>query len=158
MRPYLFVTKDRKDYFGPASVLGHLASVAESLLGPKLVVQSLELDLQRLAVPEAAQVFEIIRTRIITGDTFDTEPAGAPGLAVLVKARPALQENLLNFLESLPAGRLGPWVCAGWGAVITDERMAQRFDKLLEVWNKDGSPLLKTTADATLRTRRQGGR
>jgi hypothetical protein len=27
LRPYLFVTKDRKDYFGAASVLGRLAAV-----------------------------------------------------------------------------------------------------------------------------------
>jgi hypothetical protein len=30
LRPYLFVAKDRKDYFGATSVLGHLAAVAES--------------------------------------------------------------------------------------------------------------------------------
>src|SRR5207247_11381253 len=29
LRPYLFVAKDRKDYFGATSILGQLASVAE---------------------------------------------------------------------------------------------------------------------------------
>ena len=38
LRPYLFVTKDRKDYFGAASILGHLHAVVEQLLGPKLSV------------------------------------------------------------------------------------------------------------------------
>ena len=32
LRPYLFVAKDRKDYFGAASALGHLATVVEQLL------------------------------------------------------------------------------------------------------------------------------
>jgi len=41
LRPYLFVAKDRKDYFGSATVLGHLANVAEKLLGPKIAVQAL---------------------------------------------------------------------------------------------------------------------
>ena len=33
LRPYLFVTKDRKDYFGATSVLSRRAAVAEKLLG-----------------------------------------------------------------------------------------------------------------------------
>ena len=115
LRPYLFVAKDRKDFFGPASVLGHLAAVAEQLFGSKFAVQGLEADLKRLAPPEAAKVFEAVRSRIVGGDSFDVEPPGAAGLAVLVKAHPALQGGLVDFLEALPRDRLGPWVCSGWG-------------------------------------------
>ena len=156
LRPYLFVAKDRKDYFGATSVLGQLASVAERLLGGKFEVQGLEADLRQLAVPEAAQVFELVRGRIITADTFDTEPAGAAGLSVLVKAHPALQANLLDFLEGLPPQRLGPWVCSGWERVIKDTDHSQRFDRLLETWSKEGTQFLKAAAGAALRTRKQG--
>jgi hypothetical protein len=156
LRPYLFVTKDRKDYFGATSILGHLASVAEKLLGPKLAVQAMEKDLAKLAAPEAAQVFEAVRGRIIGGDTFDKEPDGAAGLEVLVKAHPALQGNLLDFLESLPRPRLGPWVCGGWDAVIKEPQMIERFERLLEAWSRDGGQFLKVAAGGTLRTRRQG--
>jgi len=45
LRPYLFVTKDKKDYFGPLSALGHFASVVEKLPGPKLIVQKLDGEL-----------------------------------------------------------------------------------------------------------------
>ncbi len=114
LRPYLFVTKDRKDYFGATTILGKLASVAEKLLGSKFVVQGFESELRQLAVPEACQVFDLVRSRIVGGDTFETEPAGAAGIAVLVKAQPALQGNLLDFLEGLPRNRLGPWACSGW--------------------------------------------
>jgi predicted KAP-like P-loop ATPase len=156
LRPYLFVTKDRKDYFGATSILGHLAGVAEKLLGPKLAVQAMEKDLAKLAPPEAAQVFEAVRGRIIGGDTFDKEPDGAAGLEVLVKAHPGLQGNLLDFLESLPRQRLGPWVCGGWDAVIKDPLMIERFERLLESWTKDGGQFLRVAAGGTLRTRRQG--
>jgi hypothetical protein len=155
LRPYLFVAKDRKDYFGSATVLGHLASVAEKLFGPKLSVQALESGLKKLAAPEAAQVFEAVRGRIIGGDTFDTEPAGAAGLAVVVRAHPTLQSNLLDFLENLPRQRLGPWVCGGWEGVIKDAEADQRFNRLLEAWAKDGSQILKGAARATLKTRQQ---
>jgi hypothetical protein len=85
LRPYLFVAKDRKDYFGATTVLGQLASVAEKLLGSKFVVQGLETEVRQLAIPEAAQVLDLVRARIVGGDTFDTEPAGAAGIAVLVR-------------------------------------------------------------------------
>jgi hypothetical protein len=157
LRPYLFVAKDRKDYFGASSVLGHLATVVEQLSGGKFAVQGLEGELKRLAPPEAAHVFEAVRGRIVGGDTFDTEPPGAVGLAVLIKAHPALQGNLVDLLESLPQERLGPWVCSGWEGALKDVDAKQRFDRLLQRWGKEGSAPLKVAATGVLRTR-QGER
>jgi hypothetical protein len=153
LRPYLFVAKDRKDYFGAASVLGHLAAVVEQLFGGKFAVQGLEADLKRLASPEAAQLFEAVRGRIVGSDSFDTEPPGAAGLAVLVKAHSTLQSNLVDFLEALPRDRLGPWVCSGWEGVLKDGDAAQRFDRLLQTWCKEGGAMLKAAASGVLRTR-----
>lgn len=157
LRPYLFVAKDRKDYFGSASALGHLAAVVEQLFGGTYVVQSLEADLKRLAPPEAAQVFEAVRGRIVGADSFDTEPPGIAGLAVLIKAHPILQGNLLDLLETLPRHRLGPWCCSGWEGVLKDADATQRFNRLLEMWGKEGGSILRATAANVLRAR-QGGR
>jgi hypothetical protein len=157
LRPYLFVAKDRKDYFGAASVLGHLTAVVEQLFGGKFAVQSLEADLKRLAPPEAAQVFEAVRGRVVGSDSFETEPAGAAGLAVLVKAHPTLQGGLVDFLDALPRDRLGPWVCGGWEGVLKDSDATQRFDRLLQAWGREGGAMLKAAATGVLRTR-QGTR
>jgi hypothetical protein len=155
LRPYLFVTKDRKDYFGATSVLGHLASVVEQLLGPKLAVQALEADLKQLAPAEAAQVFEAVRGRIVGGDTFDTEPAGVAGLAVLVKAQPSMQNRLVDLLEVLPNDRCGPWPISGWEGVIKDPDVSVRFGQLLETWSESAkSPFLKVAATAAIKTRK----
>jgi hypothetical protein len=156
LRPYLFVAKDRKDYFGPASVLGHLAAVTEQLFGPKLAVQAYDTDLKRLAPLEAAKVFEAIRGRIIGSDSFVSQPAGIDGLVVLVKAHPTLQGELIDFLEALPHDRLGSWVCRGWAGVLKDPDAKQRFDQLLQTWSRDGSSMLKSTAQAVLRTPNHG--
>lgn len=153
LRPYLFVAKDRKDYFGATSVLGHLASVVEQLFGGKFAVQAIEADLKRLAAPEAAQVFEAVRGRIVGGDSFDIEPPGVVGLTVLVQAHSSLQGDLVNFLETLPRDRLGPWVCKGWEGVLKDPEQVKRFDRLLQQWGKEGSAMLKVAADGVLRTR-----
>lgn len=156
LRPYLFVAKDRKDYFGAASALGHLATVVEQLLGDKFAVQGLEADLNRLAQPEAAQVFEAVRGRIVGGDSFDVEPPGAAGLTVLVKAHPSLQSNLVDFLEALPPARLGPWACKGWEGVLKEPEELERFGRVLESWSKDGSPTMRAAASGVLRTRQRG--
>ena len=156
LRPYLFVAKDRKDYFGAASALGHLATVVEQLLGDKFTVQGLEAHLNRLAPPEAAQVFEAVRGRIVGGDSFDVEPPGTAGLTVLVKAHPSLQSNLVDFLETLPRGRLGPWVCKGWEGVLKEPEEIARFERILEIWSKEGSATLKVAASGVQRTRQRG--
>lgn len=155
LRPYLFVTKDKKDYFGPASVLGHLSIVAEKLFGTKLQVQGLEPDLKLLAQPEAEKLFEAVRTKIMSGDVFHTQPAGVDGLVVLVKAHPNLQGKLLDFLEALPKNRCGPWVVGGWLIILKDSEAKARFDRLLDVWSKvEDNQMLKTAAEGTSKTQK----
>jgi predicted KAP-like P-loop ATPase len=152
LRPYLFVTKDRKDYFGSTSALGHLAAVVEQLFGSKFAVQGLETSLKQLAGPEAEQVFEAVRTRIIASDALETEPPGIAGLMVLVRAHPALQANLVDLLESLPADEVGAWAVQGWGSVITNAEPATRLAQLIGSWaTSSQNSVLKTAATAAQR-------
>lgn len=157
LRPYLFATKDKKDYFGPASVLGHLAVVAEKLFGPKLSVQALEAELKQLAQPEAEKLFEAVRTKIMSGDAFEIQPAGIDGMIVLVRAQPSLQGRLLDFLHALPSGRFGPWVVGGWQGVVKEADALARLDRLLDSWSKvTNNPMLKAAAEAAAKTRKGG--
>ncbi len=158
LRPYLFVTKDKKDYFGSATALGHLATVAERLFGAKMSVQALEPELLRLASPEAAQLFEAVRSRIINEAQFDKEPAGIPGLTVLVKTHPELQNNLVDFLEGLPPDKLGPWAVAGWDAVVSSAAPTARLARLLDGWSKISNNLLLKTAAAGVKQLPKGNR
>jgi len=123
------------------------------LLVGRYAVQALEADLKRLAPPEAAKVFEAMRGRIIGSDNFETEPTGVDGLAVLVKAQPTLQGNLLEFLEALPMDRLGPWACKGWESALKDPEATLRFNRLLQSWAENGGPMLKAAANGVVRTR-----
>jgi predicted KAP-like P-loop ATPase len=152
LRPYLFVTKDKKDYFGPVSVLGHLAGVVEKLFGGKMTVQGYEGELKQLVQPEAEKVFEAVRSKIMGTGAFDTRPAGVDGLAVLVKAQPCLQSRLMDFLEALPNNKCGPWAVSGWQGVIKDTECAARLTKLLGSWSKVTSNAgLKASAEAALK-------
>lgn len=158
LRPYLFVTKDKKDYFGPVSVLGHLSAVVDKLFGGKMVVQSLEAELKQLAQPEADKVFEAVRSKIVSAGDFSTKPEGIDGLVVLVKAQPNLQGPLLDFLESLPKDKCGAWVVGGWQGAIKDQEPKTRFTDLLETWSKvTNNPFLKNAAKQ-VRDKSKGGR
>ncbi|RAU19605.1 NTPase KAP [Nitrincola tibetensis] len=151
LRPYLFVTKDKKDYFGPVSVLGHLASVVDKLFGGKMVVQGFESELKQLAQPEAEKVFEAVRSKIVSAGHFSDKPAGIDGLIVLVKARPGLQGPLLDFLESLPKDKCGPWVVGGWQGVVKDPEQKARLTTLLGKWSKvTNNTFLQAAAQQTL--------
>ncbi|MEM5406012.1 Qat anti-phage system ATPase QatA [Paraburkholderia unamae] len=157
LRPYLFVTKDKKDYFGPVLVLGHLAGVVEKLFGGKITVQGYEAELKQLVQPEAEKVFEAVRSKIMSTGTFDTRPAGIDGLAVLMKAQPGLQSRLMDFLEALPSGKCGPWAVSGWQGVIKDSECAARLTKLLGDWSKvTNNPGLKASAEASLKDLKGG--
>lgn len=152
LRPYLFVTKDKKDYFGAVSVLGHLASVVEKLFGGKMTVQGYEIELKQLVQAEADKVFEAVRTRVMGTGTFDTMPPGVDGLSVLVKAQPALQGKLLDFLEALPSNKCGPWAVRGWQGIIKEPECVERLTKLLTAWSKlTNNPTLKTTVELALK-------
>ncbi len=50
LRPYLFVSKDRKDFFGTSTSLGHLTLLVDKLFGSKFSVQTLEAEIK--ALPE----------------------------------------------------------------------------------------------------------
>lgn len=151
LRPYLFIAKDRRDYFGGVSVLGQLSVLADQLMGPRLMVQGLGPRLRELKLPEAAKVFEVLRTRVMSGDDFSNAPAGIEGMTVLVKAHPNLQESLLSFLEALPQAKLGGWVVAGWREVIQEGYQA-RFEELLRTWEASDNASLRTVAAGALRT------
>ncbi len=155
LRPYLFVAKDRKDYFG-TSALGHLAEVVERLLGSKLAVQGMEAKLKALASTEAGVVFEALCGRVVTGDSFGTEPEGVAGLHELVKAHPILQMSLVDFLARLPAGRLGPWVVRGWSGVMTDPVAIARFEEFLDALYQATNDRMVRAAITTLRTKKSG--
>lgn len=152
LRPYLFVTKDKKDYFGPVSVLGHLAGVVEKLFGGKMTVQGYESELKQLVQPEADKVFEAVRSKIMSTGTFETKPAGVDGLVVFVKAQPGLQGRLMDFLEALPSNKCGPWAVSGWQGVIKDVECSTRLSRLLGEWAKVvHNPGLKAAAEAALK-------
>ncbi len=157
LRPYLFVSREKKDLLGGASILGHLERLAEQLMGPRISVQGHSAEVGKLAAAEAGQVFERVRARILASDAFETEPPGVAGLAVLVETHPALEGNLVDFLDGLPVDRLGPWPVAGWERALREKGVRDRFDRLRASWaaSANGGSRLKAAVVAALKLGRK---
>lgn len=84
-------------------------------------------------------------------------PAGVDGLIVLVKAQPALQSKLLDFLEALPNSKCGPWAVRGWQGVIKDTECVGRLTRVLTEWSKlTNNKALKAAAELTLKDTKGG--
>lgn len=145
LRPYLFVAKDKKDFFGASTSLGHLTLLLEKLFSSRFVIQALEPEIKALSSRDAARVFEEMRTRITSAQSLVKEPEGISGLTLIVKSHPELQAELVDMLDSIPAQKLGAWVIKGWEAVITGANVGQ-FEKLLAKWASEGDSMLKTAA------------
>jgi len=151
LRPYLFIARDRKDFFGAASTLGHLEGIVDTLMLPKLAIGGQATRLSELVAPEAAKVFEGVRSRIMSSDDFRRAPKGIDGVIVLVTAHPALQPNLLDLIEQLPPDRCGAWAVRGWNAALTSQESAARLTLILKRWaEQDGNQGLKVAANAAI--------
>jgi hypothetical protein len=156
LRPYLFVTKDRKDYLAAASALGPLAAVVEKLMGRRMAVSGMDAELREIAKPEASLVFEYVRRRILGASDFVRPPVGIDGMTILVRTQPHLQPALLDMLGQLPENS-GPWAVAGWAEVLTEEASKLRFRNILERWSKiEDNPALQAVAVTALRAGAKG--
>ena len=120
LRPYLFVAKDRKDYFGAITLLGQIAAIAEKLLGPKIAVQKEEPSLRQLALPEAGSSLRQSAQASLWPRTPSKRAQRVPTAWKFLSAHsPSFKTAYSTFSESV-AGliRLGAWVCTGWNSAI----------------------------------------
>ncbi|WIW89642.1 P-loop NTPase fold protein [Sphingobium sp. V4] len=151
LRPYLFIARDRKDFFGAASTLGHLQGIVDILMLPKVAIGAQGAKLNELVPAEASKVFEGVRSRIMSNEDFKQKPKGIDGIIALVTAQPALQPSLLDLIEQLPADRCGAWLASGWNAALTASQSGQRFALIVKRWNdQDDNAALKMAAGAAM--------
>lgn len=134
LRPYVFVTRDKRSSLGGLAAASHLEGLVEKLMGPTMMVRGAIGEIAKLTGPEPEEVFEAIRGRIFQEDNFAAKPKGADGLARLVEAHPALQRRLLEFIRELPVTKVGSWAASSWGACFTDTGIAAEYQTTLRSW------------------------
>jgi hypothetical protein len=131
LRPYMFVTRDKRSYFGGAAGSSHLDRIVDALLGKELAVKSVELELQKLTPPEAEQVFDVVQYKFFEAEDFTNRPHG---LIALAKAHPGFQAKLLNVIKQIPTQKLGAWATVGFNAVFPDSTINAEYVALRKSW------------------------
>jgi predicted KAP-like P-loop ATPase len=159
LRPYVFVTRDRRSVFGAVESLGELDELIIKLQGSTLQVKQASAEVARLKTLEAEQVFDTLRARVRDAEDLAEEPSGVRGLAEIARQHPFLQAPLLAFLKDLPVSKLGPWAVSGWTATLTEAAMKAEFDTLLGEWaEQNENKKLKAAATAAIKLVKRRGR
>lgn len=149
LRPYVFVTRDKRSSLGGLVAGGHLEGLVEKLMGPLMMVRGATAEIAKLTGPEPEEVFEAIRSRILQDDSFGAKPKGVDGLVKLVETHPMLQRRLLDFVRELPVGKVGAWAASSWGTCFTEASVAVDFASVLRGWaEQTDNKVLQTTAQA----------
>ncbi len=145
LRPYLFVAKDKRDFFTGSSVLARLGELITALRGNTLAVrrQSVTDQITALSPTDASALFDELRIMVISASELKRKPEGMDGMVELVMAHPHLEEKLLDLLEGLPAERLGAWAGGGWEGCVRDPESKQRLQALFTRWASSGSSTLQ---------------
>lgn len=159
LRPYVFVTRDRRNVFGAITSLGELDELIVKLEGSPLQVKQASAEVARLQTLEAEQVFDALRAKVRDAEDLTEQPAGAHGLAEVCRHHPFLRNSLLAFLKDIPVSKVGPWVVSGWGELFADTDLKTEFDSLLDIWARqdENKPLKVAVSGARklARARRQ---
>ena len=147
LRPYVFVTRDKRGYLGGFAAPTHLQSLADALLGPRISVRSKKSEVGNLSSSDAEQLFDALRGHVLQSDELKAPPGGVEGLVLVVEEHPILQRRLLTFLQELQISDVGVWVATKWGTCFTDPAVLQDWNSLLSEWSQQSeNTTLKTAA------------
>jgi predicted KAP-like P-loop ATPase len=152
LRPYVFVTRDKRSYLGGFGLVSHLEGLVERLVGGRLNARNAAPEVAKLIGSDPEQVFDAICARIMQGDDLTSAPGGVDGLIVLIEAHQQLQRRLLGFVRNLPVPKLGAWAATSWGSCFNDPAIATEFAETLQAWSQQTeNNVLKTAANAASR-------
>lgn len=153
LRPYLFVSRDRKALFTSGSALALKEDWIEKLCGSKLGARAAAVEVAKLTSGEIEQIFDMVSSRVRAATSLAKKPAGVDGIIELCRISKALQTPTIRLLTDLPTSKLGPWAAAGWETLLTDDSAKAEFKKLKQVWAKqdENKPLSLAATPASNR-------
>ena len=156
LRPYVFVTRDKRGYLGGFAAPTHLQSLAESLLGPPLAVRSKKPEVGQLSASDAEQLFDALRSQVLQTDDWKVLPSGVHGLVLVSEEHPNLQRKLLTFIQELSISSVGPWAATSWGACFKSEPLQSEWHDQLTDWSgQSENAALKNAAKSALQMQKK---
>lgn len=156
LRPYVFVTRDKRGSLGGLAASAHLEGLVERLMGGKMVARGCVAEVSKLSPQELDEVFTSVSDQAMQAEDLTTEPPGIQGLTVLSERAPEMGRRLLDFAQSLNIGKVGVWP-VGMVANVKDISLAAEAKALIGVWaEQTENNKLKTAAGAIQKMMRKG--
>ena len=143
LRPYVFVTRDKRGAVGGFAGSAHLESVVERLMGGKLVARGAVAEVAKLSAQELDEVFGAVSDQVLQVDDLKTEPKGIQGLLVLAERSAEMERRLLDFAKALDISKVGVWP-VGMVATVKAPALVTEAKAILASWGEqEGNSTLK---------------
>lgn len=157
LRPYVFVTRDKRSVLGGFSASAHLDVLVDKLIGSSMAARSVTGEVSKLTGTDPEDLFEVLRTRVLEADKFDKEPRGIQGLIVLVQAHTSLQGRFLGLIREIPLAKGGTWLATVPGKAFTNAAVVSDYEELRKQWStQTENSTLKVAAEAVLKMGKKG--
>lgn len=148
LRPYVFVTRDKRGTIGGFTNSAHLEGLVERLMGGKLVARGAVAEVAKLLPQELDEVFGAVSDQVLETDDLKTEPKGVQGLMVLAERSPEMGRRLLDFAKSLDISKVGVWPVA-MISTLKDAALQIEAKDVVASWaDQDDNVILKRGAMA----------
>lgn len=151
LRPYLFVTRDRKTRFGVTFQSDDMHELADKLLGSEMVVAGEKETIKALTTPEAEKLYQHLENAVTNNGNFKDRPDGIIGINLLIKIHKGLQTKYCTLLETFSTENLGTWIVQPIDA-FTEPVAKQQYKRLLTKWkDQEENKMLSAFAEQTFK-------
>jgi predicted KAP-like P-loop ATPase len=148
LRPYVFVTRDRKQSIFGFGVAGHLTALAEKLCGDSYAIAAAKTEVVALNPKDAMDVAQNLKATAQASGETKNKPRGFEGLVALSSNKPETRPVLLNLLQSFDAAQLGSWAWPELKALADDPNFKAEAAALQKAWSAQGGEKLKQAIKA----------
>ena len=152
LRPYLFITRDKKGFITGLDSAGHLQTTVELLMGDNMAVKFADEHIKKLTAVDAQKVAQIISTKVIESGELKQQPKGILGWRTLARQQPTTRSLLLTFLSTAEPEKLGPWAATALQDLFKYPETAALCGELDKRWKESGSRELRALLAAMEKT------
>lgn len=144
LRPYLFLTRDKKGAMPGFVGAAHLTEFMEILLGEQLAIQANREKLLKISQSDAEILARFITTKVSETGEFKLRPQGIMGLTFMIEHHHGARSIARQFLETLDPSQVGAWAGQLLATIASYPEETEKCEQLRERWVAEGSHQLKS--------------
>ena len=143
LRPYIFVTRDRRQSIFGYAVRNKLADLIDRLCENDYTISAAAEDVKALNPKDATEVAQSLKNTALASGDLKTKPRGFDGLVFVARHKPEIRPILMSLFQNLPAVQLGAWAWPELKTLGDDSALKTEVLVLEQTWIEHGSAKLK---------------